>query len=105
MPHRTLLCSGGIIGVSLKGERMNDNDLFTKLLFNHKHLWIAYQTVRHLKEFPDDDPETVHGRFCDAADEVYQPLTDALLEGQPLQDPLETVLLVSEISQAEGKQF
>jgi hypothetical protein len=75
---------------------MDDNKLFTTLLFNHKHLWIAYQTVRRLKDFPDEDPETVHGRFCDTADEIYQPLTDALFEGEPLQDALETVLLVAD---------
>lgn len=83
----------------------DDRDLFTKLLFNHKHLWIAYQVTKHLKEFSQDDPETVHERFCDAAYELYHPLEEALLAGQPLQDALQTVLLVSDLSQSEGRQW
>lgn len=81
-----------------------DQVLLTRLIFNHKHLWIAFQEVKHLKEFPDDDPELVHERFCDAADEVYQPIEAALLEGRPLQDALQTVLLAADIALAEGRQ-
>ena len=85
-------------------QELFPNQLFSNLLFSHKRLWISFQELKHLKEFPDDDPETVHGRFCDAADEVYQPLIDALHEGRPIQDALQTVLLVSEIARTEGKQ-
>lgn len=79
--------------------------MFTHLLFDHKHLWIAFQETRHLRNFPEDDPFEVHARFCAAADEVYQPLADAMLSGQPLQDILETVLLASRIAQSEGKVY
>jgi hypothetical protein len=79
--------------------------MFTHLLFDHKRLWIAFQETRHLRKFPTDDPEEVHGRFVDAAYEVYHPLEDALLEGKPLRDILETILLASSIAQSEGKVF
>jgi hypothetical protein len=83
----------------------DETQTFTKLLFDHKHLWVAFQETRHLKKFPDEDPYEVHCRFCDAADDLYKPLTDALLEGQPVEDPLETILLASNIAQSEGKVF
>ena len=57
---------------------------------------------------PNDNPEEVHGRFVDAADEVYHPLEDALLEGRPIRDIceiLQTVFLASQIAQSEGKVF
>lgn len=82
----------------------DDRDLFTKLLFNHKHLWIEFQVLKHLKEFPQDDPEKVQERFCAAAYELYHPLEEALLAGQPLQDALQTVLLGSDLAQIEGRQ-
>ena len=82
-----------------------EQKMFTHLLFDHKHLWIAFQETRHLRRFPNDNPETVHGRFVDAAHEVYHPLEDALLEGRPIRDILETVLLASQIAQSEGTVF
>jgi len=86
----------------------DEEKLFTLLLFDHKHLWIAFQETKHLREFPEDDPFDVHSRFCDAADEVYQPLADALLSQRPIQDMLEilqTILLASTIARSEGKVF
>jgi hypothetical protein len=86
----------------------DEQKLFTLLLLDHKHLWIAFQETKHLREFPDEDPETVHGRFVDAAYEVYLPIEDALLSGRPIQDMLEilrTILLASTIAQSEGKVF
>jgi hypothetical protein len=82
-----------------------EQKMFTHLLFDHKHLWIAFQETKHLREFPDDDPEEVHGRFVDAANDVYGPLEQALLDGQPIRDTLETILRVSQIAQSEGKVF
>jgi hypothetical protein len=82
-----------------------EQKLFTYLLFDHKHLWIAFQETRHLRQFPDDDPGEVHGRFVDAAYDVYHPLEEALLAGQPIRDTLETILLASQIAQSEGKVF
>ena len=79
--------------------------MFTHLLFDHKHLWIAFQETRYLRKFPNEDAERVHGRFVDAAHEVYHPLEDALLEGKPIRDTLETILLASSIAQSEGKVF
>jgi hypothetical protein len=83
----------------------DEQKLFTNLMFDHKHLWIAFQETRHLREFPNEDPEEVHGRFLDAAYGVYNPLEEALLAGQPIRDILETVLLASRIAQSEGKVF
>lgn len=84
---------------------MVDNQLFTKLLFSQKHLWIAFQETRHLREFPEDDPEEVHGRFVDAAYDIYHPLEEILLERLPTPDELETILLAGRIAMAEGKVF
>lgn len=84
---------------------MDDNEVFTRLLFSHKHLWVRYQAMKHLREFPNDDPELAQERFCEAADEVYQPLIDALREGQPIQDALQTVLSVADIALAEGRHL
>ena len=78
---------------------------FSQLLFDHKHLYIAFQETRHLKNFPDEDPSAVHDRFCAAADEIYQPLADALVSGQPIGDFLKTVFLASSIAQSEGKLY
>ncbi len=58
-----------------------EEKMFTHLLFDHKHLWIAFQETRYLREFPDADPEEVHVRFVDAAYDVYHPLEEALLKG------------------------
>jgi hypothetical protein len=80
-------------------------DELTKLLFSQKHLYIAFQETRHLREFPDDNPEEVHGRFVDAANEVYHPLEEALLYGLPIQDALQTVLLAAQTALDEGKVF
>jgi hypothetical protein len=83
----------------------DEEKLFSTLMFDHKHLWIALQETKHLNEFPDDDPYEVHVRFSEAAAEVYQPLADALLEGQPLKDTFETVLLSSTIALKEARKY
>ena len=82
-----------------------DKQQFMALLFSQKHLWIAFQETRHLREFPDDDPFEVHGRFVDVAYDIYHPLEDILLERLPTQDELETILLAARIAMAEGKVF
>ncbi len=56
-----------------------ESRLFINLLFSHKHLWLTFQE----------------------SDEVYQTLADAVLEGRPLEDSLQTVLLQSQLTQAE----
>lgn len=76
--------------------------LFSNLLFSHKHLWIAFQEHRYLTEHPEMDYQTVHERFSDEADPIYQSLADALLEEQPIQDSLQTVLLHSQLTQNEA---
>jgi hypothetical protein len=55
--------------IQKRGRGMTDEEeqMFTRLLFDHKHLWIAFQETRQLKNFPEDDPYGVHCRFCDAA--------------------------------------
>jgi hypothetical protein len=67
---------------------MDENRQFTCLLFSQKHLWIAFQETKHLREFPEDDPEEVHGRFVDAAYDIYHPLEEILLSRLPTQDEL-----------------
>ncbi len=78
---------------------------FTELLFSQKHLWIAFQETKHLKEFPSDDPEEVHVRFAEAAYDIYHPLEEILLSRLPTQDELETILLAARIAMAEEKFF
>ena len=84
---------------------MTDHKSFTNLLFSQKHLWVEYQTVRWLRDHPEDDPESVHGRFVDAASGIYHPLEEILLERLPTQDELETILLAADLAMAEGKVF
>ena len=68
--------------------------LFTNLLFSHKHFWITFEDVSvFTRSIPDMDWETVHDRFSEEADAVYQTLADAVLEGKPIADSLQTVLL------------
>ena len=88
---------------------MTEDELkqFSLLLFDHKHLFTALQETKHLREFPNDDPKEVHLRFWNAAYDVYQPLADALLSEQPIQDiaeKLQTILLASTIVQAEARK-
>jgi hypothetical protein len=75
--------------------------LFSQLLFDHKGLWVTLQTYRYLQEHPEMDWGEVHERFSLEAYEVYQSLANAVLDEQPLQDPLKTVLLNSLLTMAE----
>jgi hypothetical protein len=79
--------------------------LFSNLLFSHKHLWVAFQEYRYLQEHPEMDYETVHERFVDEAYEVYQSLADALLEERPIQEALRTVLLHSQLTEVEVRNW
>jgi hypothetical protein len=78
---------------------------FSNLLFSHKHLWIAFQESRYLAEHPEMDYDTVHERFCEEAEPIYRTLADALLEQKPLQEALQTVLLHSELTEVEVRNF
>ena len=78
-----------------------ERTLFINLLFAHKHLWTTFQEYRFLQEYPDTDWESAHERFSEEAYDVYQSVADALLEGRPLQDTLETVLLHGQLTQNE----
>lgn len=80
-----------------------EEKLFTALLFSHKHLWITFETYRYLQEHPEMDWETVHDRFSEEADAVYQTLADALLEGKPIADSLQTVLLQAQMTVNERR--
>lgn len=84
---------------------LEEKQLFISFLFDHKHLWLTFQEYRYLTEHPEMDWETVHARFCEEVDSVYQSLADALLEEKPLQDTLETVLLNSSLTQAEVQNW
>lgn len=79
--------------------------IFSDLLFSHKQLWIAFQEYRYLNEHPGTDYGAVHERFAEEADEVYQTLVDALLEEQLLQEALQTVLLNSQLTEVEVREF
>jgi hypothetical protein len=82
--------------------------LFSLLLFDHKHLWIAFQETKYLREFPNADPKDAHIRFVNAAAEVYLPLENALLSRRPIRDIgeiLQTIFLASTIAQSEGKVY
>jgi hypothetical protein len=81
-----------------------EQKLFSSLLFSHKHLWITFEEYRYLQEHPEMDWETVHDRFSEEADEVYQTLADALLEERPLEDSLRTVLLQAQMTLAERRK-
>ena len=81
-----------------------EEKLFTGLLFSHKHLWITFETYRYLQEHPEMDWETVHDRFSDEADEVYQTLAAAVHEGKPVADSLETVLLHARMTLNEQRK-
>jgi hypothetical protein len=70
-----------------------EQQLFVQLLISHRHLWMAFEELRHLQEHPEMDWETVHRRFAEESEEIYQSLTEALLEGKPVQDKLRTILL------------
>jgi hypothetical protein len=90
--------SGRIIAPIMTHE---EKQLFINLLFSHKNLLITFQEYRYLQEHPEADWETVHERSFEEADEVYQSLSDALLEGKPLEDALQTILLQAKLIQAE----
>jgi hypothetical protein len=75
---------------------------FSNLIFSHKHLWLAFEESRYLQDHPEMDWDTVHERFSDEADPVYQSLADALLEGRPLGEALQTVLLHSQLTEIEA---
>jgi len=81
-----------------------EKQLFVNLLFNHRHLWMTFQEYRYLQERPDVDWETAHEVFFEETEDIYKSLADALLEGQPLQDKLETVLLQSRLTQVEVQE-
>lgn len=78
-----------------------EKEMVTSLLFSHRHLWMTLQEYRYLQEHPDVDYEAVHEIFHEESDEVYNSLAEALREGQPLQDRLQTVLLHSQLTEAE----
>jgi hypothetical protein len=75
---------------------------FSNLIFSHKHLWLAFEEYRYLQEHPEMDWDTVHERFSDEADPIYQSLADALHEGKPLGEALQTVLLHSQLTEVEA---
>jgi hypothetical protein len=78
--------------------------LFIKLLFSHRHLWTMFEEYRYLHEHPDVDWKTAHEAFFEESEEAYQSLADALLEGKPIAERLQTVLSQSELTMAEALQ-
>jgi len=77
--------------------------MFTELLFAHRHLWMTFQEYRYLQVHPEVDWETAHLIFHEESDEVYNSLVAAMREGQPIRDKLQTVLLQSQLTEAEAR--
>jgi hypothetical protein len=71
----------------------SDSQAFAILLAEHRQLWVSYQVLKYLTENPSEDEDEVRERFSEKALAVYQPLENALLQGQPvltlLQDALQ----------------
>lgn len=78
-----------------------EKSMVVSLLFSHRHLWMTLQEYRYLQEHPDVDWEAAHEIFHEESDEVYNSLAEALREGRPLQDTLQTVLLHAQLTEAE----
>ena len=74
---------------------------FSNLLFAHKHLLTLFQEYRYMTEHPETEYETIHERIFDEVDDVYQTLQVALVENEPLDEALETVLLHSQLIEVE----
>ena len=77
------------------------HQLFIRLLFSHRHLWMTFEEYKFLHEHPDMDWKTAHVAFVEESEEAYKSVADALLEGKPIAEKLQTVLLQSELTQAE----
>ena len=80
---------------------LEEKQSFSNLLFAHKHLLTLFQEFRYMTEHPESDYETVHERFFEEVDDVYQSLQDALVEDTPLKEPLETVITHSHLIEVE----
>ena len=80
---------------------IEEQKMFSSLLFAHRHLWMTFQVYRYLQEHPEMDWETANGIFFEESEEVYNSLAEALLEEQPLQDKLQTILLQSRLTETE----
>jgi hypothetical protein len=84
---------------------IEEKTIFINLLFAHRHLWTTFQEYRYLQEHPDMDWETAHEIFFEESDEVYNSLAEALREEQPIQDKLQTVLLQSQLTEVEVRNW
>jgi hypothetical protein len=82
-----------------------ENMIFIELLFAHRHLWMTFQEYRFLQEHPEKDWDTAHEIFFEESDEIYNSLADALREGQPVRDKLRTVLLQSQLTEVEVRDW
>ena len=77
--------------------------LFTQLLFSHRRLWMTFQAYRYLEEHPQADWESANRIFWEQSHEVYSDLAEALNAEQPIRDKLQTVLLQSQLTEAEAR--
>jgi hypothetical protein len=78
-----------------------ETEFFINLLLSHRHLWMTFQEYRYLQENPGVDWETAHEKFLEESEDSYQAVADALLDGQPLEDKLQTVISQSDLAQTE----
>ena len=70
-----------------------DSTTLINLVCGYKHLWLKYQELRYLAHHPNSDPETVREAVFDEVEELFSPALDALSEGQPVQDLVQTLVL------------
>jgi hypothetical protein len=77
------------------GGKMDHEErlIFSELISAYKQMWITHQEFKYLSDHRNADPEEVHGEFVETAYDLFQPLNEALLEGQPLQDVLRRLVL------------
>jgi len=77
----------------------NESLVFSELLHAYKHLWLEHQEFKYLMEHPGADPVGVHERFFEEVDDLFQPLTTALHERQPLEDALRAIVRTISLAQ------
>ncbi len=61
-----------------------DRLVFSELLHAYKRLWVKHKELKYLAEHPGAEWGPVHADFAEAADDLFRPLADALLQPQPL---------------------
>jgi hypothetical protein len=72
--------------------KRSESFAFAELLFAYKHLWIEYATLKYRHENPDGNVEEARNHNQELAEDVFLPVSGALLAGTPFQDVLRAAL-------------